>query len=768
MAKFKTLKNRFLFISTVIFTCIYVIWRIFFTIPFGYGMASVFWGMFLLIVEVLGMFEAAVHYFGMSNIQYPVRPEVDGKLYPDVDIYVATYNEPAELLYKTLNGCNNMEYPDKSKVHIYLCDDGNREEMRELARSMQVNYLTRTDRKGAKAGNLNNALAHSTSPLVVVFDADMIPMHDFLTACVPYFLTEEKIGFIQTPQSFYNPDLFQYYLFSESRIPNEQNYFYKDIQVARNKSNSVIFGGSNTMLSRKALEEVGGFYTKVITEDFATGMLIQSKGYKCYAIDEVHASGLSPSDLITLTKQRDRWARGCIQSGRKLNILFRKGLNVKQKLSYVAAITYWYSSVKRLIYIMAPILFSVFGIMVVKCTLWQVLVFWLPMYLLNDAVLKQLSRKIRSVKWTNIYETIMFPSLIIPVILETFGVSRSTFSVTKKDGIADDTNFRIRKSLPHLFFAVLSVIGIVNCIRYTFNTGSMAYSVVLFWLVSNFYNILMAVFFMLGRKTYRKTERFFAEVDCIISYDNNTIVAKTVDISETGIAFLLDTPQYIPNNKPIAILLNTDRYHAEFTGKIVHVEQFKNKWKYAVMLTQIEENNFKQFLNIIYDREPSLPMNLDINSSIYDDLRVNILTRNKKTVAFNRRLPRIRLDKIVESKEHGKVKIVCYNYEYIEIEANILGNADKITLSISEDINVECILVRVLKDEGNGKGIKNKKNHSSSSQLLYSIKDYEMLASNSYFVKILYQWINEYSSQRVQNNKKDIGSSDEFDEMAYL
>ncbi len=123
-----------------------------------------------------------------------------------------------------------MEYPDKSKVHIYLLDDGNRQEVQELAQRMGVGYITREEHLHAKAGNLNNALQHTHSPLVATFDADMIPLSDFLLKTVPYFLLPEyeyinnqwqrrekkksiKIGFIQSPQCFYNPDLFQYNLF---------------------------------------------------------------------------------------------------------------------------------------------------------------------------------------------------------------------------------------------------------------------------------------------------------------------------------------------------------------------------------------------------------------------------------------------------------------------------------------------------------------------------------------------------------------------------
>lgn len=153
-------------------------------------------------------------------------------------------------------------------------------------------------------------------------------MSDFLIELVPYFFIEgKKMGFVQSPQSFYNPDLFQFNLYAEDSIPNEQNFFFRQVQLTRN--NSVIYAGSNTILSREALKEVGGFYTESITEDLATGMLIQSKGYQTYAVAKVLANGLAPSDLLSLYKQRERWARGCIQTMRRLSLFRIKGLNIE-------------------------------------------------------------------------------------------------------------------------------------------------------------------------------------------------------------------------------------------------------------------------------------------------------------------------------------------------------------------------------------------------------------------------------------------------------
>ncbi|MEG0134262.1 MAG: hypothetical protein RR782_09080, partial [Clostridium sp.] len=61
-------------------------------------------GVILLSVEIIGVFESVIHYRTMFSMEHPERPKIDMDLYPEVDVFVATYNEPVELIYKTING----------------------------------------------------------------------------------------------------------------------------------------------------------------------------------------------------------------------------------------------------------------------------------------------------------------------------------------------------------------------------------------------------------------------------------------------------------------------------------------------------------------------------------------------------------------------------------------------------------------------------------------------------------------------------------------
>ena len=766
-------KNRAWLVFNIGWTTVYLLWRTFRTLPLEFGLISAVAGISLLVVEILGMLEAFVHYFNMNRIENHEVPIVPWEEYPDVDVFIATYNEPPELLYKTINGCVHMEYPDKNKVHIYLCDDGKRPEMRELAQRMGIHYLDREDHEGAKAGNLNHAMSVTNSPLIATFDADMVPQSNFLLVMAAYFVDQEiknrdleekdrvKLGFIQSPQSFYNPDLFQFNLFSEGRIPNEQDYFYKDVQVARNKSNSVIYGGSNTLISREALEAVGGFYTKSVTEDFATGILIQKKGYVCYAINTVLASGLSPTDLKSLVNQRIRWARGCIQTGRKMHLIFSPHLSFAQKANYLASIWYWYASWKRLIYIMSPILFAAFGVMVVKCTLVEVLIFWLPMYISSNVSLKMMSRNIRTTKWTNLYETVIFPFMLIPVLMETLCIKMKKFKVTKKERSEENGLKRFAYAIPHFVLIALSIVGIVNCVRWTFDTGRIDYFVILFWLFLNLYNLVMSLFFILGRKVVRNAERQRAQMDCKIKTEYEEEWGKTVDISESGVSVLLSYPMDIDEGRAVEIYLNDRRYEATVAGKGVLVENKEKKWRYVFQVVDWLVSR-AEYMQLVYDREPSLPTNLDESLSSFDDLRINVSRRVYSQTFQNRRRARLPVWRHFTTDMEQQVYVIDFNYEFILLRKE-LRMPIMFAIDLGDGLRLDCAFDRAIDGE----------------KSLYRIENYKEIHDNPKLHLLLSGWVqqmvegegpheNKHVYEPVSNKRRRMTAEDEFSELEYL
>lgn len=668
---------------------IYILWRLFFTLPLHAGIVSLIAGIALFAAEFISMLEAVIHYICMSKDKAPEFPVIPESEYPHVDVLIATHSEEPELLFKTINGCKHMEYPDPAKVHIYLCDDNDRPEMAQLAQKMGVGYFGLSGNKLAKAGNLNNALSKTNSPLVVTFDADMIPRSNFLMETVPYFSlpemildhgewrkrTEEeldpdyKIGFVQTPQSFYNPDLFQFNFFAESNIPNEQDYFFKEVNVGRNSSNSAIYAGSNTLISRRALEEVGGIRTKTITEDFATGIDIQAKGYTCFAIDEVLASGLAPDDFPNLLKQRQRWGRGCVQTIRSTRFLFGK-LPFLSKLSYLSCLLYWWTFLRRIVYILSPILFTVFGVLVVRTSLWGILLIWLPSYLIYNHSLRLLSGKVRDQKWSNIVDTILCPYMILPILAETFGIRMRTFFVTSKEKTGTKSA-KIIYAIPHLILLAASIVGIYFSIVRMMLYKNILGLVVLFWLCMNTYFLTMAVFFLLGRINYRSSQRFRAEIPVTFSVGTRCVHGTTCDISENGLSFVTDFPEFL--HGIVDFELRDGKWAARVSGEIVQVGQFGNQWKYGVKLTELPLEEKENYAQIVFDRLPTLAT--EIKTTAAKDLMVFFKRKTASSVLSQRKLPRIPLDASLKTDSGETVHVSNYNYQYMLLTGTVPGPA---------------------------------------------------------------------------------------------
>lgn len=740
--------NLFLIISTILMV-VYFGWRLFFTFPTKYGPVAIVCAVILFVCEFISAVEAFIHLLSSMNPVVPERPTIPKEWYPDVDVFIATHNESTDVLYKTVNGCKYMKYPDKSKVHIWICDDGYRMEVKELAEKMGVGWQGLQNNKLAKAGNLNNALAHTSAPLVVTFDADMIPTRNFLIETVPYFFLPRmkklengkwvertkdeidpnyKIGFIQTPQNFYNPDLFQYNLYAEDKVPNEQDYFFREINVSRNKSNSPIYAGSNTVISRKALEEVGGIATGTITEDFETGIHIQGRGYSCYAVDNVLAHGLAPDSVDSLIKQRERWGRGCIYSLRKMHIWTNKEMPLASKISYYSCQIYWWTFLRRFVFILCPIIFSVFSIPVMECKPWELLLFWLPSYVMFNKAQALESGEIRTNRWSNIIDTVMFPYLVIPICLEAMGFQQHKFVVTRKDRVIQDTN-DAKLAIPHGILLAFSLISLVIALSDLIRYKAIGSVIIIYWLCVNAFALTMAIFFMIGRKNLRMTERYDVSLPVKVIFNDQILYGDTIDVSETGLAVKMNQSVLIPKGT-VRIHVKTHHYNAHFNAKEVYVTDYidsvtgEKMYRYSFVITELDEENKSQYYQLIYDREPSLPSFTAKEDSVFANLSDNFEGRIEGVHTQKRRLYRVYVHEEVKEADGSKGFMYDYNYRYVALNWNDQIGKKTREILFGKGINMTCSFVRCIDDN----------------RALYKIKNSDDLIFSDDFDSILKRW----------------------------
>lgn len=545
--------RRTIMVAALVTSVIYVVWRIGFTLPSdgGWGLAV---AITLLAAELIGLTQVLSAVVLAWRPVVPPTPSIsDLPSPPSVDVFIATYDEAIGVLEPTLAGAMSMRYP--GQVTVYLCDDGSRPAVRDLAERYGAVHLQREEHEHAKAGNLNNALAHSSGELIVTFDADMIPTVDFLEKTVGYFI-DERLAFAQAPQAFHNEDPFQYNLFSGASLPNEQDLFMRGMQAGKSRFNAVMYVGSNTVFRRAALDDIGGFATGVITEDMATGMLLQASGWRSVFVPHLIAAGLAPESFAALLVQRTRWSRGNIQTTRRWNPLTMRGLTPMQRWLYTDGIVYWHFGILKLIFIAAPLFWLIAGVTVVETDIASVAVIWLPYFAASLLSMSVISGGRRSFTWTHVYEVAMAPTIALAVLAEWVGLSTKAFAVTPKGVSTSSFAFGFRIALPHLVLLGLSGYGLLNAFVLSPESYSMDSLVItVFWTLYNMVGLVFAVLVSLERPRPRRQERTGVRtpIDATL-WVHHTVPGRTLDLSVGGARLLLPwTEGFTPERAAIGV-----------------------------------------------------------------------------------------------------------------------------------------------------------------------------------------------------------------------
>nr|WP_249200553.1 PilZ domain-containing protein [Thetidibacter halocola] len=280
---------------------------------------------------------------------------------PEVDVFIATYNEPQDVLERTIAGAMALDWPSE-RLHVWILDDGRRDWLRREAEMRGIGYLTRTDNKGAKAGNINAAVLRTSAPFFLVLDADFVPQQRFLYRAMGFF-DDPGIGIVQMPHNFFNSDPMQAALNMGKAMPDDQRFFFEEIMPGRDGYDCAFCCGSNGIVRRRALERIGNALPEgSVTEDMLLTMALKREGYVTRYLNERLAFGLAPEGINAFFVQRARWARGAIQIlFLKEGPLGRSGLAWHERLFFLP--THWITqSLGQIAAMATPAFFMLTGI----------------------------------------------------------------------------------------------------------------------------------------------------------------------------------------------------------------------------------------------------------------------------------------------------------------------------------------------------------------------------------------------------------------------
>jgi cellulose synthase (UDP-forming) len=459
-------------ILTLAYATYYLWWRWTSTL----NMEAWWFSVTLALAETIGLLTTFIFVFNTWKLK--VHPPRKARPGITVDVFVTVYDEPLEVIRKTALGARDIIYPHRT----WILDDGKRAEIQSMCDELGIGYIRREGNENAKAGNLNHALKVTDGEIFLVFDADHVPLPHAVERLLPYF-DDPRVAFVQSPQVFYNTDSITTHVQPERRrLWTEQNLFFTVIEPCKDHWGAAFFCGSCAALRREALEEIGGFCTRTITEDFETSIVLHGRGWKsAYCVDTL-AYGLTPNSVVGFHVQHLRWGQGTMQVWRHYNPLTWPGLTLGQRLCHFYSVLVYSDGVLNLIFYSAPLIYLLFGVLPINAMGSNFLARWIPLYIAGRILSRLLARGTETPFWFNERNSMAKFWTHARAVTGYFAKQKLKFHVTPK-GTGEVPVEAYRPQLVMMVLAGLAIVfGFVSRSQGWISYGPPGRDAVPFWL----------------------------------------------------------------------------------------------------------------------------------------------------------------------------------------------------------------------------------------------------------------------------------------------
>ncbi len=239
---------------------------------------------------------------------------------PRVTIQLPLYNE----MYVTdrlIDAVCRLEYP-REALEIQVLDDST-DETRAIAeravrrwaeQGLDIKYIHRDDRRGYKAGALEEGLRQARGEFIAIFDADFMPTPDFLVRMMPHVIAP-GVGMAQARWGHINQD---YSLLTRIQAILLDGHFVLEHGARHRSGRFFNFNGTAGIWRRAAIDDAGGWQHDTLTEDLDLSYRAQLRGWRFVFVSGVIAPAEVPVEMNAFKSQQHRWAKGSIQTCRKL------------------------------------------------------------------------------------------------------------------------------------------------------------------------------------------------------------------------------------------------------------------------------------------------------------------------------------------------------------------------------------------------------------------------------------------------------------------
>jgi cellulose synthase/poly-beta-1,6-N-acetylglucosamine synthase-like glycosyltransferase len=274
----------------------------------------------LVVLAVFGFHRYVMVYLYLRHKERRAVPLPPPARLPVVTVQLPLYNE-MYVVERLLASVTRIRYP-KERLEIQVLDDST-DETSEIARAaveryrdqgFDIHYLHRRERTGFKAGALDAGLTASRGEFILIFDADFVAPPDILEKTLGQF-QDPQVGMVQVRWGHINRE---YSLLTQVQAVLLDGHFVLE-HGGRNRSGRFFnFNGTAGVWRREAIGDAGGWQHDTLTEDLDLSYRAQMKGWRFVYLQDVVSPAEIPVEMNAFKSQQFRWAKGQIQTCKKL------------------------------------------------------------------------------------------------------------------------------------------------------------------------------------------------------------------------------------------------------------------------------------------------------------------------------------------------------------------------------------------------------------------------------------------------------------------
>jgi len=278
---------------------------------FLYSMTTIW---LLLGMNIVLTYFGYVHSVQVRDKKLNILTDMNG--FPTISILIPAHNEE-KVIFNTVRSMLKLDYPH-DKYEVIVVNDGSKDKTAEIVNELMNKYphrklklinIPKEEGGRGKSNALNYGFKQSTGEFIVIYDADNTPNRFALRYLSHELSSHEKYGAVIGKFRTRNKERNLLTRF----INIETLSFQWMAQAGRWKLFRLCtIPGTNFMVRRKVLDEVGGWDIHAVAEDTELSFRIYQMGYEIAFMPLAETFEQEPETLKVWFRQRTRWVNGNI------------------------------------------------------------------------------------------------------------------------------------------------------------------------------------------------------------------------------------------------------------------------------------------------------------------------------------------------------------------------------------------------------------------------------------------------------------------------